>query len=137
MHKTLLENQSNDVSESESNIVHETLSQNNSTDIQANVITELKDDEHKELSVIGKGTSYFNILERGRNILDKLDVTYQRVFMVSPLQEGYYTSPEQERYYDQLTKCVINSNVGSDGTINNDNLNQAITDLKSEEEVGH
>ena len=57
--------------------------------------------------------------------------------MVSPLQEGYYTSPARERYYEQLTKCVINSNVGSDGTINNDKLNQAITDLKSEAEAGH
>ena len=51
-----------DVSESECNIVHETLSQNNSSDVPANVIMELKDDEHKETSVIEKGTSYFNIL---------------------------------------------------------------------------
>ena len=69
MHETLSENESKDVSESECNIVHKTLSQNNSADIPANVITELKDDEHKEPLVIGKGTSYFNILERGRNIL--------------------------------------------------------------------
>ena len=47
VHKTLLENQSKAGSESECNIVHETLSQNNSSDLPANVITELKDDEHK------------------------------------------------------------------------------------------
>ena len=122
VHKTLSKNKSKDVIKSECNIVYETLSQNNFTDVPDNAIAELKDDENKKHSVIENGTSYFNILERGRNIFDKLDVTYQRVFMVSPLQEGYYTSPEQERYYDQLTKCVINSNVGSDGTINNDNL---------------
>ena len=81
MHETLSENQSKDASESECNIVHETLSQNNSADIPANVITELKDDEHKEPSVIGKGTNYFNISECGRNLLDQLDVTYQRAFM--------------------------------------------------------
>ena len=51
VHKTLLENQYKGVSESECNIVHETLSQNNSSDVPANVITELKDDEHKEPSV--------------------------------------------------------------------------------------
>ena len=51
MQKTLLENLSKGVSESECNIVHETLSHNNSKDIPANVITELKDDEHKEPSV--------------------------------------------------------------------------------------
>ena len=84
----------------------------------------MKEYEHKEPSVIGKGASYFNIFECGRNLLDQLEVMYQRAFMESPVQEGYYTSPAQERYYDHLTKCVINSNVGSDGTINNDKLNQ-------------
>ena len=61
VHETLSENQSKDASKSECNIFHETLSQNNSSDVTANVITELKDDGHKEPSVIQKGTSYFNI----------------------------------------------------------------------------
>ena len=39
VHKTLLENQSKDVSESEFNIVHKNLSQNNSADIPTNIIT--------------------------------------------------------------------------------------------------
>ena len=93
VHETLLENQSKDVSESECNIVHENLSQKNSTDVPANVITELKDDEHKEPSVIGKGTGYFNIFQCGRNILDQLEVTYKRAFMATPVQEGYYQPP--------------------------------------------
>ena len=54
VHKFLSENQSMDVSESEFNIVHETLSQNNSADVPDNIITELKDNEHKEPSVTGK-----------------------------------------------------------------------------------
>ena len=62
-----------DVSESECNIVHKNLSQNNSSDVPTYVITELKDDEHIEPSVIDKGSSYFNIFECGRNILDQLD----------------------------------------------------------------
>ena len=74
-----------DVSKAECNIANETLSQNNSSDVPTNVITELKDDEHKEHSVIEKGTSYFNIFECGRNLLDQLDVTYQRAFMESPV----------------------------------------------------
>ena len=58
--------------------------------------------------------------------------------MASPVQEGFYQpSPAQERYYDQLAKSIINPNIGSDGTINNDNLTQAITKLKSEKQVGH
>ena len=76
-----------DVSESECNIVHKTLSQNNSLDVLTNVITELKDDEHIEHSVVEKVTSYFNIFECGRNLLDQLDVTYQRAFTASPVQQ--------------------------------------------------
>ena len=98
MHETLSENLSKDVRESECNIVHKTLSQNNSSDVPANIITEMKDDEHKEPSVIEKGTSYFNIFECCRNLLDQLDVTYKRAFMTSPVQEGFYQpSPERER----------------------------------------
>ena len=85
MHETLLENQSKDVIESECNIVHKTLLQNSSTYVPANDITELKDDEHKEPSMIGKGTSCFNIFKCGRNLLDQLDVRYQLAFMASPV----------------------------------------------------
>ena len=70
----LSENLSMNVSKSECNIVHKTLSQNNSSDVPNNVITELKYDENIEPSVSDKGSSYFNIFECGRNILDKLDV---------------------------------------------------------------
>ena len=118
-------------------IVHETLSQKNSADVPDNFITELKDDEHKEPSVTGKVTSYFNICECGRNLLDQLDVTYQRAFMASPVQEGYYTSTARERYYDKLAESLIKAKVRSDGTINNDELNKEITKLRSEEEAGH
>ena len=59
VHETLSENQSMDVSESECNIVHETLSQNNSSDVPTNAITELKDGEHKEPSVIEKRNKLF------------------------------------------------------------------------------
>ena len=87
MHKNLSENQSKDVSESECNIVHETLSQNNSADVPDNVITELRDDEHKELSVTEKVTSSFKIFECSINILDQLDVTYQRALMETSAQD--------------------------------------------------
>ena len=137
MHESLSQNQSKERRESECNIVHETLLQNNSADIPDNGITELKEDEHKEASVTAKETSYFNIFQCGTYILDQLDITYQRAFMESPVQEEYYTSPAQERYYNQLTESFFNSNVRSDGTINNDKSNQAITDLKDESKAGH
>ena len=86
-------------------------SQNNLADVPENAIMELKDDEHKEPSVTAKGTSYFNIFDCGRNLLDQLDVTYQWAFMVSPVRERCYTSSSRERYYDQLAKSLIDSNV--------------------------
>ena len=108
-----------DVSESECNIVHETLSQNNSSDIPTNVITELKDEEHKEPSVIDKGSSYFNIFKCGRNLLNQLDVTYQPASMASPVQERLYQpSPARERYYDQIADSLIEVTVQSNVTIN-------------------
>ena len=87
MNRTLSDNQSKDVSESECNIVHKNLSQNNSADAPDNVITELKEDEHKEPSVTQKVTIYFNIFECGGNLLDKLDVTYKRSFMATSAQD--------------------------------------------------
>ena len=74
VHETLSEEKYKDFSESECNIVHETLSQNNYKDVPDNVITELRDDEHKEPSVTEKVTSYFNIFQCVRNILNQLDV---------------------------------------------------------------
>ena len=88
----------------------------------------MKDDEHIEYLVIEKGTSYFNIFECGRNILDQLDVTYQRVFMASPVKEGFYQpSPARERYYYKMAESLIKAKVRSDGTINNDELHKANT----------
>ena len=82
--------------------------------------------------MIEKGTSYFNIFESGRNLLDQLDVTYQRAFMASPVQEGLYQpSPERERYYYQMAESLIKSKVRSDGTINDEELHKSITQLKS------
>ena len=82
-----------DVSESECNIVNE-------TDVPTNVITELKYDEHIEPLVSVKGARYFNIFECGMNLLDQLDVTYQRAFTASETSSavptGFYElSPVQ------------------------------------------
>ena len=66
-------------SESECNIVNDILSQSNSS----NVTTELNYDDHIKPSANVKEAIYFNIFECRRNILDKLDVTYQRAFAAS------------------------------------------------------
>ena len=98
----------------------------------------MKDDEHKEPSVIEKGTSYFNIFECSINLLDQHDVTYQRAFMDTPIPEGFYfPSPEREIYYDKMDESLIKAKSGSDITINNDELNKKITQFKSEKEAEH
>ena len=94
VHKTFDEHSSEnlimDVSESECNIVNKTSSQSDSSDVPTIVITELNYDDHIEPSANVKEASYFNIFECGRNILDKLDFTYQRAFTASPVQQGLY-----------------------------------------------
>ena len=58
--------------------------------------------------------------------------------MASPVQEGFYKpSPAREIYYDKMAESLIKAKVGSDGTIDNDELNEAITKLKSEKEEEH
>ena len=104
-HKPSSENIYLDVSESECNIVNKTLSQNSSSDVPTNIITELRYNEHIEPSVSDKGSSYFNIFKCSRNLLDQLDVTYQRAFKESAesssVPKGYYGPyPAREIFYD-------------------------------------
>ena len=118
-HKPSLENLYMDVSESECNIINKTLSQFNSSDVPTNVITELNYDEHIEHSVIVKEAIYFNIFECGRNLLDQLDVMYQRAFTASETLSAvptgnYELSPARERYYDMQADLISEKNVGMD-----------------------
>ena len=88
----------------------------------------MKDDEHKEPSVTEKVTSYFNIFECGRNLLDQLEVTYQRAFMATPAQYEYYR---------EMTKSLIKESIGRDGKRCNDKIHQAVIDLRAEVELEH
>ena len=81
---------------------------------------ELKDKEYKEPSVTKEVKSYFNIFECGRNILDRLDVTYQRAFMANP----------QEKYYTRLLDNLVETNNCNDETLSNENLQQAVSDVR-------
>ena len=119
VHKTLPENNSKYVSESECNIINENLSQKNSADEPEITITELKDEEHKEPSVTEKVISYFIIFECGRNLLDQLDVTYQQAFMATPAEN---------KYYKEMTKSLIKANNWG-GKLCNEKIWQAVIGL--------
>ena len=88
-----------EVSESECNIVNETSSHSDSS----KVTTELNYDDHIKPSANVKEASYFNIFECGRNLLDKLDVAYQRAFTASKkpssVPPAAYISPLKKILY--------------------------------------
>ena len=95
-------------------------------------------DEDIKPSVIVKGEIYFNIFECGRNLLDKLDVTYQRAFTASKTSSavppGYYELyPARERYYDMQADIIAEKNVGME----KNNIRKAISRVKLEDEVEH
>ena len=75
-----------------------------------------------------KVTNYFNIFECGRNLLDQLDVTYQRALMATSAQD---------EYYKETTKILIKANIGSDGKICNKNIQQTVFDLGAELSLEH
>ena len=75
-----------------------------------------------------KVKSYFNIFECGRNLLDQLDVTYQRAFMATSAQVEYYR---------EMTKSLIKANTVRDGKICNENIHQAVIDLRAELDLEH
>ena len=100
VHKTLSHNCSTDESESKQSIVNETLSQNYSADVDGicsteidiseYTITEKKDAEYEEYSVTKEVPIYFSIFEFGRNILDRLEVTYEQVCMATNKRQMIY-----------------------------------------------
>ena len=56
--------------------------------------------ECEESSVTDEVLSYFNMFKGGRNILNRLDVTYEQVCMVT----------QKEEYYTDLLKTMIEHN---------------------------
>ena len=116
MHEGLLENFSTGVRKSKQNIVNGTLLHNNSADVSEYTITELKDKEYKEPPVNKEMTSYFNIFECGRNILDRLDVTYQKTFMATP----------KDKYYNALLDTIVKENNLKGEPLSDDKIRQEV-----------
>ena len=127
-----------DVSESECNILDETLSQSDTS----NVSKELNYEDDVKTSANVKEARYFNIFECGRNLLDKLDVTYQRAFTASektsrkvhittcnrikqkkpsPLASGY-EYPMMKRYWGVLERILTDRMAGKDKGLINESL---------------
>ena len=112
-----------------------------SSDVPTNVITELNYDDYIEPSANVKEASYFNIFECGRNLLDHMDVTYQRAFTASETSPtvptasetlskapitGHYISPSRERCWDLQAKILTEKAVGMD----KDKISEAISQVR-------
>ena len=101
------------------------MSQNNSTDVPGNTIAALKDEEHKEHTVTQKVKSYFNIYKCVRNLLDRLDVTYQQVSMATP----------KDKYYNALLDTLVKDNNIRGEPLFNQNIQKAVSDVIEETEA--
>ena len=60
--------------------------------------------------------------------MDQLDVMYQQAFMATSAQD---------EYYKEMTKSIIKANIGSDGKICNEKIQQAVFDLRAELDLEH
>ena len=82
-----------------------------------------------------KGASYFNIFDCGRNLLDQLDGTYQRVFTasakLSSVPKGHCEPyPTREIFYDMSVDHIVDKN----DEIDEDEVHKAVNYMKSEYE---
>ena len=64
-------------------------------------------------------TSYFDILKCGRNLLDRLDVTYQRYFMATP----------KDKYFNVWLDTLVKDNNLKGEPLSNDKIRQAVGKL--------
>ena len=69
---------------------------------------------------------YFNISEYGRNILNRLEVTYERACMANP----------RDKYYEKMLDTLVDYNDHHNALLSKENLRRAISKVvaKTEEE---
>ena len=94
-------------------------------DISEYTITELKFAEYQESSVTKEVPSYFNMFECGKNILDRLDVTYKRACMATP----------KDKYYEKMLENLFNDNNHIYAPFSNEKIRQAVSKVMEETEA--
>ena len=135
VHEILPQNCFVNEDKSKQSIVNETLSQNyyadvdklcsTEIDISEHTITEQKDADYEEYSVTKEVPSYFNIFECGRNLLDRLDVTY----------EGACMAAQKDKYYTKLFQTLVDVNIRNGATFSNEKNQQAVIIVMEETEA--
>ena len=71
--------------------------------------------------------SYFNILECGKNILDRIDVMYQQTFMATP----------QDKYYTKMLENIVKINNQNSEPFSNEKLQQEVSDVREATDAEH
>ena len=61
--------------------------------------------------------SYFNIFKCGRNILDRLGVTYERACMATP----------RDKYYEKMLETLVGDNNLNGAILSNEKVRQAVS----------
>ena len=80
--------------------------------------------EYEESSVTYDAPSYFNVFGCGRNILNRLDVSYERACMATPIDE----------YYTNILETLIDHNDRQNEPFSSEKLLQAVIRVMSETE---
>ena len=109
VNKTLSQSCSTDEDEPKGIIVDECSTEDDESELKGIIINECSTEEEKSECVINKKkyaknevtynmSSYFNIFECGRKLLNKLDVSHEQVCMATPRDE----------YYTNLLEIIVN-----------------------------
>ena len=116
VNETLLHICSMDKDESKGSIVDEFSTEEDESEYVHKYINKQKDAkneaDYEEYSVTDKVPIYFNIFECGKNIFNRLDVTYERSCMATP----------KDKYYTKLLETVIDYNYHHNAPSSNENL---------------
>ena len=119
---------STDEDESEGFIVNECFTEEDKSECVHKNINKQKDvnieAEYEKYSVTDEVPIYFNIFECGRNLFNKIDMTYDRACMYTP----------KDIYFDNILETLVNHNNRHNAPFSNENLRQAISIVVSETE---
>ena len=82
--------------------------------------------EYEESSVTHEVPSYFNIFDCGRNLLNRLDVKYERACMATT----------KEKYYTKILETLVDNNDPNNSPLSNEKILQAVSTFMAETEGG-
>ena len=99
--------------EDESECVHKNINKQKDTNNEA---------EYEDSSVTDEVPSYFNIFECGRNILNRLDRTYEQACIATM----------KNKYFEKMLETLVDHNDYHNAPLSNEKLQQAVSKVMAE-----